>query len=352
MKSLWSAITAPSRKISDPERSRRAYLLSSILLPYTALVLVTVEFGNYLFPQLMNPQTYLIGHASVLWYAILYLVSRTRFFQFASIGMIAGILISVFSVAYVDQKPETIHAAYGWLSIATLIASFVFTLPWAILVATANVAGILAFGALMPDTHFKSVIIDLPVTLFMGVLTITAAILRAQAEREVNAARERAETANRNKSRFLASMSHEIRSPLGVVLGFTDLLTEQDLKREDKEKFRDMVRRSGDHLMELINEILDLTKVESNRLEIRPNEVNLRREVESIVELHRPLANRKGLEIELAIGDEVPELIISDALRLRQALHNLLTNAIKFTERGAITLLVNGSGRDIRFIVD
>lgn len=352
MKSVWNFLIAPSKQLTDPIDRRKAQLASSILIPYTILILTTLETASYFLPGRVSNTTHQIGHLSLLLFSLLYGVSRTRYFKYAGLGMVSVIVGSVFSVAYFEPHPEIIQSTYTWLSVAIVISGFVLPLRWSATIAAFCLLMIGVFAFSFPVTHFSTLFATLPVVLVMSVLTLFAVQLREKAENELRKGKEKAELANRNKSQFLASMSHEIRSPLGVVLGFADLLTGDDLKPEDKARFREMVHRNGEHILSLVNEILDLTRVETNRLEIKPCTVDLRREIEALIELHRPIARRKGIEIELRLDENIPDSIVSDALRLRQALHNLLANAIKFTEHGVVTLLVRRYKNEIKFVID
>ncbi len=173
---------------------------------------------------------------------------------------------------------------------------------------------------------------------------------RVMAERALAEARETAEAASRAKSRFLAVVSHEVRTPLNGILGMADLLLDTKLTAE-QETYARAVKTSGDALLGLIEEILDFSKIEAGRLVIESVPFNLSTLVTDVVELVAPRAQAKGIEIAADIADEIPEKVAGDAARLRQVLLNLAGNAVKFTDEGGISVVVERAGKKIRFSV-
>jgi len=162
-------------------------------------------------------------------------------------------------------------------------------------------------------------------------------------ENALEAAKEQAELSNRVKSDFLANMSHEIRTPMTAILGFADLLVAEDAFRSNPELASSAVqtiRSNANHLLTIINDILDMSKIESGRMTVEQIEMNPIEIVQEVLSLLRPSAIEKRVNIRLSFDSEVPLQIYSDPTRLRQILVNLIGNAIKFTETGSVTLRV------------
>ncbi len=158
---------------------------------------------------------------------------------------------------------------------------------------------------------------------------------RAAALAEAEAARQKAELASNAKSEFLANMSHEIRTPLNSVLGFSELL-EREITNPRHREYLDAINSSGNALLALINDILDLSKIEAGRLLLQPEPVRLASLSRTVENMFREKARQKGLELRVRIDASLPEWVQLDEIRVRQVLFNLIGNALKFTERGHV----------------
>lgn len=163
--------------------------------------------------------------------------------------------------------------------------------------------------------------------------------------REAAAARERAEAANEAKSRFLANVSHEVRTPLNGILGMAELLAGTTLSAE-QETYVAAIRSSGGALASLIDEILDFSKIEAGKVDLARESFDVAAVVEGVVELLAPRAQGKGLEIAATIAADVPHKVYGDPARLRQILLNLAGNAVKFTAEGGVGVVVALADRD------
>ena len=150
----------------------------------------------------------------------------------------------------------------------------------------------------------------------------------------------RAEMAAQSKAEFLANMSHEIRTPMTAILGYADLLAEPGLAAEEHDQHLQVIRRNGEHLLELINDILDLSKIEAHRLELSPSPCSPACVVADVASLMRIRAAQKGIDLHVTYETALPETIVLDESRLRQSLVNLVGNAVKFTDTGSVDVRV------------
>ncbi len=162
----------------------------------------------------------------------------------------------------------------------------------------------------------------------------------AQANAQLSLAKDTAESANRAKSQFLANMSHEIRTPMTAIQGFAELLQDPDLEDTDRRQYANTIRRNSDHLLRLLDDVLDLSRIEADRMQLATERTPLVPLLQDVLELMQARAAHKGLTLRLRLPTAVPTWVVVDPLRLRQVLLNLVGNALKFTQDGEVTITV------------
>ncbi len=188
----------------------------------------------------------------------------------------------------------------------------------------------------------------------LGILSTTIDISQRKLfQQQLIEAKLKAEESDRLKSAFLANVSHEIRTPMNAIIGFSSFLKDEDLSKEDLHRFADIITTSGEHLLALINDIIDLSKIDSGQLDIIKIDVNLNRVILDIYHIFESYISSKGktnIELQLNIPEE--ELIVStDEMRLRQILFNLIGNAVKFTNEGFIKLTCQKEHNLLKFSI-
>jgi signal transduction histidine kinase/ActR/RegA family two-component response regulator len=256
-------------------------------------------------------------------------------------------------------------AYIAWISVLPVVAFFVGGLRIGAVWATLSLLAVLLTCVVLPLIPFEwgahgtplvrmLRVASLPPT--MAVLGLLFELARAKTASEMEAARVAALLASEAKGRLLAKVSHEIRTPLNGVLGLTQSLLLQNLPTRAHEDLQ-LIQRSGTGLLALINDLLDIARAEAGRMELHLGPVEVGRLMHEVAGLHRPTAERKGFELLVAEAPAHPLWVVTDEVRLRQVLNNLVSNAVKFTDRGHVRLkLVQGRTaggmRELSFIVE
>ncbi len=186
--------------------------------------------------------------------------------------------------------------------------------------------------------------------LMMAEFNVTVAVLKEAVEK-LKIAKEIAEEANKTKSMFLASVSHEIRTPLNSILGFTEMLLKEESDPKKLEYLK-TIYQSGEHLLNVINDILDLSKIEAGKMELSYEYYNPVEMVKDIVKMYTPIAMKKGINLTYKVDEDVPEKAIGDPFRIKQILINLVSNALKFTNEGYVIVHLKSEDGNLIYIVE
>lgn len=173
-----------------------------------------------------------------------------------------------------------------------------------------------------------------------------------EANRELSIAKQEAEAASRTKSEFLANISHDLRTPLNGILGYAQILVRDETLDDQTREAVSIIEKSGNHLLNLISDILDVSRIEAKRMSLEPEPLRLPGFLDDLADIVTLQARIKGLRLETMFAADLPEAVVADEKRLRQVLLNLLTNAVKFTSEGTIRFLVSREAGGIRFEVE
>ncbi|MCE1247940.1 MAG: ATP-binding protein, partial [Firmicutes bacterium] len=202
-----------------------------------------------------------------------------------------------------------------------------------------DLKGFFGFESLKEKKVWSSYQLDL---LLILANTLADAYSKVEAEEELILQKESAENANKTKSEFLANMSHEIRTPLNAIVGFADVLLEKEMEPENREFIR-IIKSSGKHLLEIINNILDLSRIEAGKMEIDKSPFNLSKMLKEVISFIQPAVVSKGLKLKVLVDANIPYNLIGDYRQIKQIILNLISNAEKFTQKGCITVTISES---------
>ncbi|MDB1124112.1 ATP-binding protein [Vibrio algarum] len=252
--------------------------------------------------------------------------------------MVSAFMAVIFMIAF-SQIPSLSDEYMDSLSIGLLKAFIMLLIPVGV------ISGLLVLARNSSKTAFTEL------QSHASLLTQEMSAHQKTTE-ELEIAKKAAETANKAKSRYLAGLSHELRTPLNVLLGYAQLLADDRDLTPVKREYAQTLKRNGEHLADLLEGLLEISKIEAGRLELQRDEFNLNSMLNQLVDIFRMQASQKGLEFEYIPCPNIPLYIATDKQRLRQILINLLNNAVKYTLKGKVTFRINFRNQVAHFIVD
>jgi len=332
--------------LASPERRRAAQIIS--LAALFALVFVLAQIVILLLtgrPQRAPALLFLLAPLSCL--ALL----RLRPQPDAAGHVLLAASTALISVAMAGED-QLYPGTVAWLGV--ICATAIMTLGARVGLAWLAIDAALVW--LIEVLRWKGVITPWLVpsptlTTLRGVgLTLAFIVLALIFERTRRQALAEAERLTRSKSNFLANVSHELRTPMNGVLGLTELLLRSELAAPQREQL-ELLQRSGRSLVVLLNDLLDMSKVEAGKMQLDPVDFDLRALLDDLLALHGPLAQARGLDFHFVAPTTLPGAVRGDAMRMRQVLTNLISNAIKFTAKGSVTLTLELHGERYDFSV-
>ena len=236
-----------------------------------------------------------------------------------------------FAIAYFVWKRKDLQ--YRWLYL-TFFNAFILTC------ASTHLFSIVTIWLPLYwlDAYVKAVSATVATATVFAIWWVIPQALKLPSPVELRKARDAAEAANKAKSVFLANMSHELRTPLNAILGFSSMIRKDAQFPDSQQRNLEIINRSGEHLLNLINDVLDMAKIEAGRIQLEESQFDLGGIVRDVTDMMSVRARDKGLQLLVDQSSEFPRFIVGDEARLRQALINLIGNALKFTEQGGVTL--------------
>ncbi|RZL02820.1 MAG: response regulator [Rubrivivax sp.] len=309
------------------------------------LILIPVKLAWWLMGGQVVGLLGLLELATVLWCAWRVWTSRSGASRYLGVGL-AIVYLQVAAAAWMQGGLQA--PALRWLAVLPIIAIVAGHLRLGLGFCAAFVAQILVMSfyeppylaalrpMVLPDAHAQSLVATIGSVVLFSVFGWIAVRWRAQVHQVLEVSHQQAQRGNEAKQRFLAIMSHEIRTPLNGIVGTASLLRQKDMPPQERRQMLHLLDHSSQTLLSLLNDVLDWAKLEAGQLEVREEVVRLRDLLADSADLFAVTAFDKGLELTCSFEPDVPRCLLGDEMRMRQALNNLVSNAVKFTRQGGV----------------
>lgn len=385
IRAIWTRIIEPPEAIQGAEQRRRVRLLSTlvvVIFPLTVMAGLAIPLATY--PEApWKSATFTAGFSASFAFLIVYWLNRTgRYMQGAAL-LVATFILAPYSAVILDDSPNFINRPFiGILAGAVLLASILFAQRRPLIITfIAGAVATLIFPVFVPGHDFANAFAPLITFSSTAALTFLYDDHRSKLENdrqaelrtandalrasemhleqrvidrthELEIARKTAEQANQIKSQFLANMSHELRTPLNSILNFTAFVSDGVFGEVNDEQVNALQQSisSGKHLLALINDVLDITKIEAGLMDLFIQEVDLNEALGVVISMAKGLVKDKPIALNTEIEDKLP-ITYGDKRRLRQVFLNIISNAVKFTHEGSVTIRATHQGDRIRLEV-
>ncbi|GJM40712.1 MAG: hypothetical protein DHS20C20_09940 [Ardenticatenaceae bacterium] len=366
--SFFKVLLAPPA-IDDPQKQLFAQTLHYLLV---FCIGISISYAILTWFIAIEPSGTIISSSMGILAMILFFINKKKRVHLVSTWLVVAGYIAIMATLVINGgiRDEAVLVLIALLSIAGFLLGMRAVIPMGILTAVLLTALFFAekVNLIPEEEHYMTVAADELVMALIAVFVTTVILhqytkqiirnadeIRVQAQflqqknhqleethHALIAAKEAAENANRSRSVFFSRLSHDLRTPLSSILGSTNHLIryEEQLPPPEKKELLQAVHNSGTHLLDLINDLLDISRLEAQQLQLNPEPVLLSPFLANVVGMLRIIAEEKGLALQLQLGEPFPEIVCADEQRLRQILINLLGNGIKFTEVGEVSLWV------------
>ncbi|RME14269.1 MAG: response regulator [Bdellovibrio sp.] len=291
---------------------------------------------------------YIFG-GSFLFFLVFYFIARGKYYPLIVYLLLISLMVVVYAITYFVSQQTHWGIALRYLSGVILLGSFILPFRSFLIVSLLSVFPAIVFPIFSEHISYLSLGNELNFLSFVFLLTGTHSLLREKyydSWKNLEEQKENALSESENKNVFLASMSHEIRTPLNVINGFSEILYKEDVSEEDQKEYIKIIYKNSSHLMSLLENIIDITKIEAGQLTLEPVFFYPCRELEFVMGQFQERAKKKGLYLKVHRETSQHARICLDVVKFRQIMTNLLDNAIKYTEQGGVTIYLNMQPQD------